>query len=334
MKKSALTLFLTLAATLMLSACGLRPSGGDDSSSGNREYDWQQDSDRDTSSNKLQQNNPSQESSPDASSEVPSSEDDAADQPASTGDTALADWYNGSDRTLLENLINSMYNDSGLSFYVTIQEPDIIIYNYKYTSQLDLSGMSQSDIDSYYTNGLDDGAADIVSDINNFRTTYGIPLTTIRMNYLNADDSLIFSFDFTEDYVPGSASGSSSSSDSLSASLGTYDSLQDWLTSEEARMIIESTNNTLASSGMTVDLAADGNIFVYEYYISDDLGIESLSQDQIAMVLDPVIESQRTSLTALFGSFESEYGIHLDGIRVVFYTAGGDKLYSADIVNE
>lgn len=334
MKKSALTLFLTLTMALALSACGLRPSGESDPSSGNREYDWQQDSGKDSSQNKLQ--NSSSEDSTEESSEdstedsagIPSSEDASAGQPSSA-DTALADWYNSSDRTALENLINGMYNDSGLSFFVTIQEPDIIIYNYKYISQLDLSGMSQADIDAYYTNGLDDGAEDILSDIGNFQTTYGIPLTTIRMNYLNADDSLIFTTDFTEDYVSPASGGSSSS-----ASSGTYDSLEDWLASDEARLIIQSSNNSLASSGMTIDLTADGNVFVYEYYISDDLGVSALSQEQIAAALDPVVESQRASLTSLFDSFESQYGIRLDGIRVVFYTEGGDRLYSADIANE
>lgn len=338
MKKSVLTLFVTLFTALSLSACGLRPSGGDDSASGGREYDWQQDSGKDSSHNKLKPDDSSgdtpADTSSDASEDTPSSGEDAANQP-SAQKSPLADWYDSSDRTALETLINNMYNDSGLSFYVTIQEPDIIIYNYKYISQLDLSGMSQAEIDSYYTNGLNDGAEDIITDIGNFQSQYGIPLTTIRMNYLNADDSLIFTMDFTEDYVAPSASGSGQSPDGGSSSAsGAYGSLQDWIDSEEAQSVIDSTNAALASSGMTIDLSADGNVFVYEYYVSDDLGVKTLSQEQITAVLDPVVEGQRTNLTALFDSFQSEYGIRLDGIRVSFYTEDGDLLYSKDLVNE
>ncbi|MBD5461223.1 MAG: DUF4854 domain-containing protein [Lachnospiraceae bacterium] len=329
MKKTALALILSFVLALGLSACGLQPSGGDTSSSGGREYDWQKEEGRDTSQNKVQQNNSSQEQSPEESS---SDEHDSANSSSAlpADESPLMAWYNSGDRTILENLINNMYNDSGLTFFVTIQEPDIIIYNYQYIEQLDFAGMSQADIDTYFTNGLDDGAADIVSDIRNFQTSYGIPLTTIRMNYLNADGSLIFTTDFTEDYVSPSAGDGSSSA----AFSGTYDSLQDWLDSEEARSIVEATNSALASSGMVMDLSADGNIFVYEYYISDSLGIDSLSQDQISAVLDPVIEGQRSSLLTLFAGFESDYGIRLDGIRVVFYTESGTELYSTDIVNE
>lgn len=323
MKKTTLSLILSFVLAFGLSSCGLQSSGGEHSSSGGRDYDWQQEESRDTSQNKVQQNNSSQEPSSD--------EDDSADDSSLPSDESpLLAWYNSADRTALENLINNMFNDSGLTFFVTIQEPDVIIYNYKYIQQLDLSGMSQAEIDDYYTNGLDDGAEDIVSDIRNFQTSYDIPLTILRMNYLNADDSLIFTMDFTEDYVPSSGSDGSSSS----ASSGTNDRLQDWMDSEEARSIVDSANSVLASSGMIMDLSADGNTFVYEYYISDSLGINSLSQDQIVAALDPVIESQRSNLLALFAGFESDYGIHLDGIRVVFYTEGGTELYSSDIVNE
>lgn len=295
MKKKILALTLSLMMTLGFSACGSEPASGSSSDAGQQES---------------------------------SVEESSAEEIS-----ALAEWYNGSGRTELEDTINDMFNSSGLSFFVTIEEPGTIIYNYQYTEQQDLSGITQEDIDAAYTASLDAGVSAVISDISTYQTTYGIPLTTIRMNYLNADGSQIYSMDITEDYVP--ASGDDASDDvSFQLSTETYDSLQAWLDSPEAISNIETINEVLSSSGMTINLTADGNTLVYEYHISDELGLQNLTEEQLASSLDPVVEGQRSTIASLLDNIESSYGLVLDGVRFAFYAEDGALLYSSDIANE
>lgn len=271
-------------------------------------------------------NQPTAAESSSASGQTESNEVESSSEESS----ALTDWYNSADRTTLEETINNLFNSSGLSFFVAVEEPDTIIYNYQYIEQLDITGLSQEDIDASFAASLDAGASAVVSDISTYKTTYDIPLTTIRMNYLNADGSLIFSQDITEDYESPAVSEDTTPA----ASEGTYDSLQAWMESDEATLTVETTNQILSSSGMTIALSADGNTFVYEYYVSDDLGMSSLSEEQLAASFDTVIDSQRTSIETMFITFESAYGITLDGVRFSFFTEDGTELYSAEIANE
>lgn len=302
MKKKVLALTLSLITALSFSACGNEPAGQSVSASDQVE----------------------------SSTEESSSEEPSSEEPSSEASTALTDWYNSADRTALEDTINGIFESSGMTFFVTVEEPSTIVYNYQYTEQLDFSGASQEEIDASFAESLDAGAAAIVSDISNYQTIYDIPLTTIRMNYLNADGSLIYSQDITEDYESPAASGDNVPGTSDAA----YDSLQAWLESDDAALTIETTNQILASSGMTLDLSADGNIMVYEYYVSDELGMSSLTQEQLTASFEPVVESQRSSIATLFSSFETEYGLVLDGVRFTFFTEDGTELYSVEVANE
>ena len=75
-------------------------------------------------------------------------------------------------------------------------------------------------------------------------------------------------------------------------------------------------------------------IFVYEYYVSDDLGLSSLTEDQLATAFSPMVEAQQSSIETLFSNFETAYGLTLGGVRFSFYSEEGTLLYSVDIANE
>ena len=297
MKKRILALAMTLTMMLSIAACGSKPVDRNDS------------------------DNRTDDTKTEESLEETTSQDEEEG-------SALAVWYNSDDRKTLEDTISGMFESQGLTFFVEIEEPDTIIYNYKYTEQLDLEGLTQDDINANFDASMDDVAATVISDIGRYQSTYGIPLTTIRVIYLNADDSVVYSKDITEDYE------SSSASDEGSSSAAAYDSLQAWVDSEEAAMAIQESNDVLASSGMTVNISADGNVLVYEYYLSDDLGISELPEDQMEASFESTVESQKASITSLFENFESLYGLKLEAIRYSYFTEGGEELYSTDITNE
>ena len=295
MKKRFLVLAMSLVMMLSVAACGSKPADKNDSDRRNDETKVEESLEETTS--------PDEEGSP------------------------LADWYNGEDRKTLEDTISSMFESQGLTFFVEIEEPDTIIYNYKYTEPLDLDGLSQDDINASFDANIDSIASTIISDIGNYQRTYGIPLTTIRVVYLNSDDSVVYSKDISEDYE-------SSSSDDGSASCGAYDSLQAWVESDEAKLAVQQSNDALASSGMTVNISADGNVLVYEYYLSDELGISELPEDQMTASFESTVEAQKASITSLFESFETMYGLKVEAIRYSYFTEGGEELYSTDITNE
>lgn len=295
MKKRFLVLAMSLIMMLSITACGSKPADSRGSDNSNDESKVEE---------SLEETTSPDEGSP------------------------LADWYNGEDRVTLENTISSMFESSGLTFFVEIEEPDTIIYNYKYIEQLDLAGLSQDDINSMFEASMDGVAPTVVSDIGRYQSTYGIPLTTIRVVYLNADDSVVYTKDITEDYE------SSAESDGGSSSAVAYDSLQAWVESDEAKAAVQASNDALASSGMTVQISADGNVLVYEYYLSDDLGISELPEDQMAASFESTVESQKASITSLFESFETMYGLKLEAIRYSYFTEGGEELYSTDITND
>ena len=109
--------------------------------------------------------------------------------------------------------------------------------------------------------------------------------------------------------------------------------LAEWITTEEAKAAQEATNSLLASTGMSVTLAADGNTFVYEYHLPSGSDYSNATAEQIAAAFDPVIEQNKASVENLFTTFEESYGIKLDGARFTFISADGTELYSGDVPN-
>ena len=115
----------------------------------------------------------------------------------------LTEWYNSDDRAQLETQVNQIQAGLGMTFYVEVQEPDVMVYNYKYAESLSLDDAAAEELREHYGTELDGQYTVFAESVREFRDTYGIPLTTIRIRYLNADGTQIFSRDYTEDYVPG-----------------------------------------------------------------------------------------------------------------------------------
>lgn len=307
MKKKILALTLSLVMAVGFSACGNEPA--ENRGTGRQE----------SSGTPSDQSDAAQPSDSQESSDV---------QPPSESGTTLTDWYDTEDRKTLETTINNVFANQGLTFFVSVEEPDTIIYNYQYTEDFNSNGLSQEEIDAYFNSAMNSTAPTLVKDIATYRTAYDVPLTTIRMNYLNVDGSVVYSADIDENWEASEPSESTSNA-------GAYDSLQAWAESDEAALAAETTNNIISSTGLTVKFAADGNTLVYEYYVSDSLGLNTQSPEELATAFEPVVDQYRSSISSLFAEFESNYGLRLDGIRFVFYSEDGSaELFSSEIPNE
>lgn len=121
------------------------------------------------------------------------------------GAATLRDWYDGDDRRALEAQLGQMLAGTGMTYYLEIQEPGTVIYNYKYTEPLNRDAIDIDELRDYYGASLDEQYMVYIQSIQEFQGVYGIPVTTIRINYLDADGSELFSRDYTADYVPGGA---------------------------------------------------------------------------------------------------------------------------------
>lgn len=261
-----------------------------------------------------------------ASGQSSEGETPGSDSGSGTGEIhTLIDWYNSDERLQVEAACAETGKAMGMTYYITVQEPDILIYNYQYIEQIDLQGASQDQIDAVYAESMQPYISSITAIPGAFREEYGIPLRIVRLVYYNADGSLITVLDITQDYPSSDSSGNSVPG-------ATYESLQDWLGSDDALSVITDTNNSLASSGMVFRLSAEENILVYEYYVSDALGFSGLTEEELTAHLNDVVEGQRESLLSLFDLFRNEYGLTLETLRVVFFSEDGAKtLYTSDI---
>lgn len=308
MKKKILTFTLSLALAFGLSACG---NGATVSGP----------VDRDPVSN-VSSDSGNESSSDDTSSPEASTEESSSDSPETSN--ALTDWYNGSERTALEDQINNMSGMSGMTFYVEVEEPDTIIYNYKYDEPLDLGDTGSDALQEYFKSMLDSQYQAFLSDIQTYQNSYNLPVTTVRVQYIDSDGSIVYSGDYTEDYVPDSSGSAASPSD-------TYATLDDWMAGDEQNLIVSMVNEQLASAGLTIDIYADGNILVMDYTYTEQQDLEGYTQEEIDTVFNEQVAPTFSSMVAnMFDSFESEYGLVLDDIRLVFRNADGTQLYSSN----
>lgn len=298
MKKKFLALTMVLVLALSFSACGNKTTGSDRSGSEGGK-----------------------------SSNREAFKDRVSDSEADEAENSLSDWYDSDARKTVEDLINSMFSSQGLKFFIEVEEPDVLVYNYQYTTQLEVTDLIVEQLEM----SLNSGAETVISDIQNYRDTYDVELNAIRVVYLNADGSVIYEQELTEDYEPLTY-------DNDSASFGSYADLQEWMDSDEAAQMVQLTNSMLESTGMTVNFSAEGDTFVYEYYLSDEtyqaMGMANFSGDQLQSYIESVVESQRDSLEGTFSNFEQNYGIMLDAVRVAFYEEDGTFIVSSDILND
>ncbi len=252
--------------------------------------------------------------------------DESSAEGSSTNESssALADWYNSDDRKNLEDTINQMYASSGMTFSISIEEPGTIIYNYKYTETMN-DGTNAEELYNYLRNSLDAQYQTFVDEIQNFKDAYGMPLTTLRLSYLDADGTDLCTMDFTEDYVP-STDGTSSSGVSSSQE---YASLEDWISSDEQKLVVSTVNSQLEPLGLSIDIYAEGNVMVMDYTYTEQQDLEGLSQEDIASMFDEqVVPTFSSMVSSMFDSFENSYGLVLDDIKLLFHNADGTELYT------
>lgn len=346
MKKTMITLILSLLLALNTAACGTQPTAGNDAGQSTPDSSGQNTPD-DADSSGL--NTPNGTNSPGTNGSIESGTGNSGiNMPNGSGSSnsdissilgiddsslsisSVTDFYNSQYRTLLEDALNEVFTPLGLRIFITAREPDTLVYNYQYISPLSSIGLSHEDAAAAIASNFQEATAsaqldEVVDSIKAFQSC-GLPVKIIRMTYLDADGSLVYSTDITEDGI------SSGPSDNPDTTPGVYADLQAWMdSSEDVSLTVESTNQALASTGITFDLTVDGSILIYQYYLPDSYFADGLTEEDLTAAFDSMVDAGSASVDAIISMFMEKYGLNVNAVRFVYYSKDGTELYSRDV---
>lgn len=252
--------------------------------------------------------------------------------------SSVTEFYNSDVRVILEDLLNQVFGelnklveaDIFSSFSISVEEPNILIYNFQYGEILDTAAIT-ANLESNLEMVISSAKNDIIT-----YPSYGIPVKVIRLNYLNADGELVYTLDVTENLDPSVLPDSPGS-----GSLNDSGSLQEWLDSDEAAETLETINNLIAPTGLTLSFAMEGNAMegnamegntlIYQYYLPAGLSFDDFAEEEKEATFDAMVDANADSIQTLFTMFEAERGLTLDAVRIIVCSADGTELYRRDV---
>ena len=173
-----------------------------------------------------------------------------------------------------------------MTFKLLAEDGNKLIYEYTYAEQIevdvDVIRDSLNSMTSTYA-----ASAEYIGQIVNVENPY------VVIRYVNADGTLIYEQAFNADSVyeessdDESSEEESSDDDTSSFLTGQYASIEEYLQSNEAQQIIESTQETLGDVAVFDIKAEDSNKLIYEYAYVD-------------VFSDTVVDSMASSLEETF----------------------------------
>lgn len=230
--------------------------------------------------------------------------------------SSVSDWYDSENCKFTTKMLQAAYGDV-LDFYFEVEEPGVIIYNYQYKEPVDID---DAVLQAYFDTQLDKESETFVDSIKGFRDTNKVYVTAVRINYFNQDGTLLYTKDFTDDYVPGQTA--------TQPLLPKYDSLEAWLASPEKELIVETINRQYDGT-ITTDFLADGNTLIMNYTYVDQLDCSDLSEEDLKALYEAMMTPEfLDSISSIYQSFEDSYDLTLDDIQIIYRNADGTILYS------
>ena len=236
----------------------------------------------------------------------------------------MEDWYNSDARTALEEQINNIFNSQGLSFRLDYEDDDTIIYIYTYTTYQNFGGASKAEIKDYFDSAIAGQAETFKNELVNYKNTYDLDLTTVRLMYLNADDSVIYSVDIDEDFDP-SVSTPSTGTDTSSSSFST---LEEWINSPLKDQTAEIVNSSLTPMGLIADFGADDDVLEMIYTFVDYQDYTGISDADINLAFETnVAPTLANSCESMISAFDTQYGITISDVHLIIYNSDNTLIY-------
>lgn len=110
----------------------------------------------------------------------------------------LAEWVESDEVTTFEDTINSQFAGTGVRAEFSSEGDDVLVFSCIYEEQVDFSGVTQEQIDELFSSQLDALGSSMTPLFDAFESESGLTLSCIRVKYVNADGSLVYSQDFTK----------------------------------------------------------------------------------------------------------------------------------------
>lgn len=227
---------------------------------------------------------------------------------------ALTKWYNGKDRTQIERQYNNLYKDQGINVFITVEEPDTIVYNFQYDKSTYANIAGERDVlISLLKQASNTLGTALKSDIAQFQDIYKLPVKVLRVAYLDPDGDVIYSMEVDENYEP---------SDDAS---GQYSSLEEWLGSADKETFVSTLNSSLAESGVTIDFGADGDTLLLIYRFVQQLDLSGYTQEDLDTLKDYFIVSMASSsgsdIESMSDYLEAVLGFKIKNMRIQIQNA-------------
>lgn len=212
-----------------------------------------------------------------------------------------------------------------MTFELLVEDGNKLIYQYTYNEQMDVDMDALKDgvnsLTSMYAS-----SAEAIEQMVNVEDPY------LVIRYMNADDTLIYEKAFNADSVEESSDDEpsydessydeSSDDDASSYLTGTYASIEEYIQSDEAHQVIESTQETLEGVAVFDIKAEDENKLVYEYtYVSafNDDTVDAMSSSLEDTFSDSSYDSIYSSVAEYIESV-----VDIDNAVVVVRYLNGD----------
>ena len=326
MKKKLLTVLLCLMMSCCLISCGDTDdrdneiTDEEDEENEDKKSSKKKDKDKDSEDEDEDEDKDSKDKDKDSKDEEKPGKDIVA-KPTSN---ALEDWYNSDARTDLEEQINNIFNSQGLSFRLDYEDDDTIIYIYTYTTYQNFGGASKAEIKDYFDSAIAGQAETFKNELVNYKNTYDLDLTTVRLMYLNEDDSVIYSVDIDEDFDP-SVSTPSTGTDASSSSFST---LEEWVNSPLKDQTAEIVNSSLEPMGLIADFGADDDVLEMIYTFVDYQDYTGSSDADIKLAFETnVAPTLANSCESMISAFNTQYGITISDVHLIIYNSDNTLIY-------
>lgn len=317
MKKKLLTVLLCLMMSCCLISCG-------DTDDRDNEITDEEDEENEDKKSSKKKDKDSKDEDEDKDKDSKDEEKPGKDIVAKPTSNALEDWYNSDARTALEEQINNIFNSQGLSFRLDYEDDDTIIYIYTYTTYQNFDGASKAEIKDYFDSAIAGQAETFKNELVNYKNTYDLDLTTVRLMYLNADDSVIYSVDIDEDFDP-SVSTPSTGTDTSSSSFST---LEEWINSPLKDQTAEIVNSSLTPMGLIADFGADDDVLEMIYTFVDYQDYTGISDADINLAFETnVAPTLANSCESMISAFDTQYGITISDVHLIIYNSDNTLIY-------
>lgn len=110
----------------------------------------------------------------------------------------LAEWVETEEVTSIEDQLNTLYASAGLRAEFSAEGDDILVFSCIYEQQLDFGSTSKEEIDAAFKPQLEALSSTMTPIFDACESEIGVTLSCIRVQFVNADNTVIYSYDFTK----------------------------------------------------------------------------------------------------------------------------------------